>query len=87
MDGLINLFKIRLITPLILFSIISQGFSQPGWVKNIIKQAADIDVSKDASAIILSKIQEVEVSSNIESNSQIKIVTKDIMKNSMPFFT
>jgi len=85
MDGPTNLFKIRLITLLILFSIISQGFSQPGWVKDIIKQAADIKISKDASAIILSRIQEVEISSNIESYSKIKIVTKILSQNGIQY--
>jgi hypothetical protein len=57
------------------------SFAQPSWIKNVVRQGQKATAHKDASAIILRDVSELEISKKgvAKTKSQIayKILTRD----------
>lgn len=65
--------------------LLSNGYTQPGWVKNAIREAQDFTVHEDASAIILYHVANVVILKKGNSKMKVQIAVKILTRKGEDF--
>ena len=71
-----NTGKIMYVTIACILAIISKSYSQPAWVKDVIIKTKNMTVHKDAAAIVLHDVTEIEISNKGNAKTKIQLAYK-----------